>query len=406
MRSLWSKETAASPLNTPTGQRLRLSPAVIHKRSPPPSGFKGLVFRLDAAEPSSTDPGQLGLLGSVEEALVTDADLEASRRKLGEEYALTQQQIIREVRDRVMAFACSSEVGLRLAEWRESVSILCQFYTLGHGRLAFTKQGIVWCGYMLGPISAVSQSSDSSIASNDYEAAANTTLLFPWTRVTSLRRKDIDDSCFVMATVDHDLGVAFNMGDHQSHEPASDIGAMVAKMNELLSDVLRNESASQQTPELASQSVDRGHLESYHMDQRKGRDVILYALELAKSHDKRFVDLDVPGILHSEDFMASSMSSVLEFSLILAKKASAVMEHDPVTIDDDPETESAPGTCTLCYAENESVVFQQCDHKVCESCFSHLRAMGSSSSSQPISSARIACICPWDRTEIESWIKI
>ncbi|KAJ2590605.1 hypothetical protein EV177_009038, partial [Coemansia sp. RSA 1804] len=69
---------------------------------------------------------------NVEEALVTEADLEASRRKLGEEYALTQQQIIRDIRDRLMGFAYSSFMFLDAIEWRESVSLLCQFYTLGH----------------------------------------------------------------------------------------------------------------------------------------------------------------------------------------------------------------------------------------------------------------------------------
>ncbi|KAJ1790828.1 hypothetical protein LPJ59_005095 [Coemansia sp. RSA 2399] len=402
MRSIWSKETSASPLHTPSGQRLRLSPVGISKRSPHSGGFKSLAFRLDTSEPASNESGSFGLLGSVEEALVTDSDLEASRRKLGEEYALTQQQIIREVRDRIMAFSCSSDAGLGIPEWRDSVSMLCQFYTLGHGRLAFTKQGIVWCGYMLGPLASVSQASDMNSVLSDYNVTANTTLLFPWTRVTSLRRKDIDDSCFVMATVDHDLGVAFNVGE-QPHEPSSDIDAMVAKMNALLSDVQRDESLCR-IQESASEPVNEEYTQN-GIGYVKGRDVIRIALDLAKSHDKRFADLDVSKALNANGFMADATSSALEFSLIMATKAVASMgsvpKQDHIVVDD-PGTESLPGVCTLCYAENESVVFRQCDHRVCCSCFSHLRVMYPSSSQQPSSSDAV-CVCPWDRTEIASW---
>ncbi|KAJ2853566.1 hypothetical protein GGI22_004822 [Coemansia erecta] len=347
MRSIWSKETSASPLHTPSGQRLRLSPVGISKRSPHSGGFKGLAFRLDTCEPASNEPYSFGLLGSVEEALVTDSDLEASRRKLGEEYALTQQQIIREVRDRIMAFSCPSDAKLGISEWRDSISMLCQFYTLGHGSLAFTKQGIVWCGYMLGPLASVSQTSDVNSVISDYKVAANTTLLFPWTRVTLLRRKDIDGSCFVMATVDHDLGVAFNMGD-QPHDPSSDIDAMVAKMNALLSDVQRDESLCR-IQESASEPVN-GEYAQNSIGHIKSRDIIRIALDLAKSHDKRFADLDVARTLSANGFMTDATSAVLEFSLAMATKAVASMDSVPEKcpiVADDPGTESLPAAKQL-----------------------------------------------------------
>ncbi|KAJ2693857.1 hypothetical protein GGH99_000948, partial [Coemansia sp. RSA 1285] len=108
MRRFWSKGDTANPMYTPTGQRHCSLPG--DKSKGASSGeFKGLAFRLDPSKEAGNKASNgFGLLGSVEEALVTEADLEASRRKLGEEYALTQQQIIRDIRDRLMGFACSS----------------------------------------------------------------------------------------------------------------------------------------------------------------------------------------------------------------------------------------------------------------------------------------------------------
>ncbi|KAJ2664729.1 hypothetical protein IWW48_000676 [Coemansia sp. RSA 1200] len=418
MRRFWSKGNTATPMyTTPTGQRHCSLPADKSKESS--SGeFKGLLaFRLDSPKEAGNKANNgFGLLGSVEEALITEADLEASRRKLGEEYALTQQQIIRDIRDRLMGFACSSFMFLDATEWRESVSLLCQFYTLGHGRFAFAKQGIMWEGHMLGPIASVLQEPDSigrrNSTNNDSDATTVASLLFPWNRVTLLRRKDIDDGCFVMATVDDDLGVAFKMGD-QAHVSSSEIDTVVARMGVFLSDALRSENirrfhepsstlVSPQPAEVASSRYPNTNSNSF-----KGTDVIRSALEFAKTHDKRFIGLDISALLSKKEFMTDAISSALEFSLALATRADS-LAHSISGLNslvDDPGTETLPGTCTLCYAEAESVVFQPCNHKVCKSCFSHLREMYPSSSQQANGdcSSDTACICPWDRTGIDSW---
>ncbi|KAI9501928.1 hypothetical protein BX070DRAFT_253867 [Coemansia spiralis] len=421
MRFLWSKVGDASPLQTPVGQRLVSSPVGSSKR-PYFKDSNGLSFSIDAGSTDS-DSTHVGLLGSVEEALVTEADIAAAKRKLDEEYALTQQQIIREIRSRIVEFSCPVGSVFHPSDWCESVSILCQFYTLGHGKFAFTNQGLLWRGYVLGPLASVAQAfnkgnTDSSTTS-DYEAA-DTLLVFPWSRVTGLRKKAIDEDCFVMATVDSDLGIAFKMNKLGSDLSDDSIDDMVSKMNSLLTDVLQKESFQRNTRQSRLlQSKTTAEAADLFADQRAAANVnseysrlVCCSLELAKRHDRRYQELDVASALGNKIFMDSAASLALEFSLSLATDALASMEKAPTTRsnmgDDDPGTESLPGTCTLCFAKMESVLLQPCEHKVCDGCFSNLCSIYPSSSQKASGecSPDTACICPWDRSGITTWSKI
>ncbi|KAJ2509398.1 hypothetical protein H4217_008366 [Coemansia sp. RSA 1939] len=205
------------------------------------------------------------------------------------------------------------------------------------------------------------------------------------------------------------------MGD-QAHVSSSEIDTVVARMGVFLSDALRSENIHRfhepqsalvppQPAEVASSGYPNTDSSSF-----KGTDIIRSALEFAKAHDRRFIDLDISALLSRKEFMADAMSSALEFSLALATRADslALSVSELHNLVDDPGTETLPGTCTLCYAETESVVFQPCNHKVCKSCFSHLCTMYPSSSQQANgdSSSDTSCICPWDRTGIDSWFYV
>ncbi|ORX70533.1 hypothetical protein DL89DRAFT_256746 [Linderina pennispora] len=236
MQSLWGRDDTADPLlarsaapqKTPAGS----SRTAVHSPWPTPTAGRGGLHTLEFGSPvprrpQDSSPG--GLLGSVEEALVTDADIDLAKRKLGEEQAITQQQILREIRERLLGFSNSSPdaLGSSVTVVPGSVTLLCQFYTLGHGRLAYSDEGILWAGSTLGKIATVAQSNGGGIASNSEKAV----LLFPWQRVTGLRRKTVDGQELVLMTVDDDLGIAFQGSEGWESRPAEEL---VKQMNKAL----------------------------------------------------------------------------------------------------------------------------------------------------------------------------
>ncbi|KAJ1818494.1 hypothetical protein LPJ60_004301 [Coemansia sp. RSA 2675] len=145
---------------TPTTQNLASS-----SRRP----FVAVARGLSITNGSPPANNETGLLGSVEDALVTDADIDVAKRKLGEEQAITRQQIISDIRERMMKFSISQSAVAECggwSEWLDSVTILCQFYTLGHGKLSYGKEGICWRGETLGPIATAAQTAPNN--ANDF----------------------------------------------------------------------------------------------------------------------------------------------------------------------------------------------------------------------------------------------
>ncbi|KAJ2475224.1 hypothetical protein EV174_005353, partial [Coemansia sp. RSA 2320] len=240
-RGLWDS-VGAGLLQTPVRrhQQLVLSPVGLSKRPfrPVSNGLPLTEGNTYAASPLGNENG---LLGSVEEALVTDADIDLAKRKLGEEQAITQQQIIRDIRERMMKFSLPGETAT-LGEhvWVESATILCQFYTLGHGKVSYSEEGIRWYGEALGPVATVAQwTADKDVDRLDSPAATVTMLLFPWARISGLRRKFIDEEEYIMFTANDDLGVAFEIGNLSV--TAGAIGALVRDMAETMAQALGKE---------------------------------------------------------------------------------------------------------------------------------------------------------------------
>ncbi|KAJ1996580.1 hypothetical protein H4R26_006143, partial [Coemansia thaxteri] len=124
--------------------------------------------------------------------------------------------------------------------WVESATILCQFYTLGHGKVSYSEEGIRWYGEALGPVATVAQwTADKDVDRLDSPAATVTMLLFPWARISGLRRKFIDEEEYIMFTANDDLGVAFEIGNLSV--TAGAIGALVRDMAETMAQALGKE---------------------------------------------------------------------------------------------------------------------------------------------------------------------
>ncbi|KAJ2162865.1 hypothetical protein GGF46_000247 [Coemansia sp. RSA 552] len=348
MRSLWD---GPSPLATP-----------VRRRPPVQRPSTSAKRRLSA-----------GLLGKVEEALVTEDDIDAAQRKIGEEKTLTQQQIIREVRERIVSFASDAQPS---HDWQEAATLLCQFHTMGHGRLSYCQRGILWQGRLLGPIATVAQDMVADPASWRQQ---DTALVFPWSRVSAVRKKSIDDDDLLMATIDSDLGIAFQFD--------GDVGHMAELLGRQLQIAISDE--HKQPGPAAVVAADGG-----------AGGLARVLLQLAAGQGLLRSD-DVTGALSLEAFseraetLAHAWCQQLadEAQAALGKAASSGPGHGP------------PGTCTLCYAEEEAVGLQPCGHRVCTDCFEHLQRMFPSPSQAEEATADTSaiCICPWDRCLISSW---
>ncbi|KAJ2819292.1 hypothetical protein IWW50_005506, partial [Coemansia erecta] len=190
MRSMW-ENTEFSPTTTPIRRLRPASPLLRSAKQAAASVAMNAPFGVSSMY-SGPAQSHGGLLGKVEEAMVTDEDLDAARRKLGQEQALTQQQIMREIRERLLGFASQQSSEPVIGQWQSSAILLCQFYTFGCGMLAYTKQGILWRGDFLGPIANVAQSLGAEESAFTTQLTTNITLLFPWLCLSNLRVKDID----------------------------------------------------------------------------------------------------------------------------------------------------------------------------------------------------------------------
>jgi hypothetical protein len=60
------------------------------------------------------------------------------------------------------------------------------------------------------------------------------------------------------------------------------------------------------------------------------------------------------------------------------------------------EQEVEAGQCDICCDGKESIEFQPCNHRVCESCLDRLRTCDDGGQ----------VICPWDRKQVDSIIRI
>ncbi|KAJ2377008.1 hypothetical protein GGI05_006927, partial [Coemansia sp. RSA 2603] len=160
-----------------------------------------------------------GPLGSVEDALVTPADLDQAARKLGASRALTQQRQLEDLRRRLLQFAQP------LGEPHTAVeaTLLCQFHTMGHGHVSLAQRGVGWRGAMLGALGGDAETQTA-------QGLQMAELVFPWQRVTAARRKHVDGQELLLMTVDEDLGLGFVCA-----QPAAAIDALAARMLELQS---------------------------------------------------------------------------------------------------------------------------------------------------------------------------
>lgn len=303
-------------------------------------------------------------MGSLRDAMITDQDLATARRKLGQEQAITQQQIMRETRQRLVT-NFSHTTSQRLSWLHEDVSILCQFYTFGCGKLASVQQdGVYWQGELLGPIASIAQTTGTECRLNQYSGTTETLLFFPWSRTSAIRRKSIDDHEYIMITVDEDMGIAFRVGQCQP----TTVGKLVEDMSKAMSQNLG-----------ALRKQDDGLLSSL-LAEAKRLDPI------------RFGQLSIDKTMNNHRFVGSARESIRKLCIELAMEASDSTPHiEDVAITDEDEQ------CKLCFADFTSVVLLPCQHRVCESCLAHLQTMYGK---QPDASSDIVCVCPWDRTFI------
>ncbi|KAJ2541603.1 hypothetical protein GGF49_003519 [Coemansia sp. RSA 1853] len=360
MRSVW-ESAEASPAGTPI-RRIRPSLS-----KPEGSNISGPVA-FDAGPNAGETPS--GLLGRVEDALVTDEDLSAATRKLGQSQTLTQQQIIRELRSRVLAFSTSLTEPVEQTGTR--ATLLCQFHTLGRGTLSYSERGIEWRGDFLGPIANMAQSLSSETC--DTCGTEDTELVFAWPRVSNLRVKDIDDDEFIMATVDSDLGIAF-----QLDLSAQSAYSLVNRMNDYLRIALADERAAD-SPGANSSVVD----------------AMRCLLRVAADNG---YNVDIEYVLEEPELMARASELVLEFSEKLARKLDHPTQSEMAQR---RGSDCEPDVCSLCCGEDESIELVPCKHRVCYSCFGQLQGMHMSSFEASKYSAGVEFLCPWDRTAVTS----
>ncbi|PIA15409.1 hypothetical protein COEREDRAFT_9350 [Coemansia reversa NRRL 1564] len=412
MRSLWGVES--SPISTPPRRFQPTSPLESSRLSiGMPKINSGSV---GSHAYSGIDSTQNGLLGEVEDAIVTDEDMEQARRKLGQEQTFTQQQIIREIRERIVEFVGSIDNEYLVEPWRNSVTLLGQFHTCGYGKLSYTRIGLVWKGDMLGPIATVVETMGYGEGKVDIRMeSSTTTLVFPWTRISSVRRKSVDENSLLMATIDEDLGIAFQM--KPLDEDANKIDILVANMNEYLQKDLAERHAQSQNslrsinPPSNVLGVDSSNPRQM-VHSTNAISLIQMILSSAKKHSERFDDLDISKALEARGFVEKADTLISEFSQQLAKEAQIAINKDAIEIDrpykspKNLETGRLPKTCTLCYTDDESVELVPCYHRLCRSCFMRLEDMYVSSSQQNKDDPSVTCICPWDRCYISSWSDI
>ncbi|KAJ1677564.1 hypothetical protein EV182_005899, partial [Spiromyces aspiralis] len=166
-------------------------------------------------QPSQEDGGLT--LGTFASVMVTDSDLDRAKRKLEQEETMTQQQIIKELRERLLGYRVesTSETGmpdprLLLMAQPEQVGILAQYHTFGTGRLYMDAAALYWHGEFLGPISALDQEKCKDADTLSVSAnAMSVTLRLSTESITSVRVKVIDDDPIMLATVEDDLGIGF-----------------------------------------------------------------------------------------------------------------------------------------------------------------------------------------------------
>ncbi|KAJ2497435.1 hypothetical protein GGH96_005102 [Coemansia sp. RSA 1972] len=368
MRSLWDS-AEASPAGTPIR---RIRPSLSEAESSNISGPVAFDAGPNAGE------AQSGLLGRVEDAIVTDEDLSAATRKLGQSQTLTQQQIIREIRSRVLTFAVPLT---ELAEHTETrATLLCQFHTLGHGSLSYSERGVEWRGEFLGPIANMVQSL-STEPCDTVQETEDTELVFAWSRVSNLRVKNIDGDEFIMATVDSDLGIAFQLDLSEE-----DAHGLVNRMNDYLRIVLANERAADlpiaisSSPGASSSVVD----------------AIRCLLRVAAGDD---YNVEIEYVLEDPELMGRASELVLEFSEKLARKLDHPTRSEMAQRRD---SDCEPDVCSLCCGEDESIELVPCKHRVCYSCFGQLQFMHMSGLEADKYGAGVEFLCPWDRTAVTS----
>ncbi|KAJ2630542.1 hypothetical protein H4R22_002599 [Coemansia sp. RSA 1290] len=286
LQSLWDKADA-SPLVTPIRRNLptslKPSPGLQIRDATPRNSAFSISNLAD-----STDQG--GLLGKVEDELLTKEDIEAAQRKLSQEQTLTQQQVIRDIRERITGFT-STHMGSCIEQLECSVTLLCQFYTFGYGELSYDERGIRWRGDFMGPIANVAQSLDSAAQAVDSRLAANTRLVFPWLRISSVRLKSIDDKDYIMTTIDSDLGIAFEVSNKEG------AAQIVERINQQHSRTLAEH-----------QSQKPRHSGVFESDQEA---LISMLLSYAKKLDSGLEGLDIRQATAKAEFMQQALPSLV-----------------------------------------------------------------------------------------------
>ncbi|KAJ1901535.1 hypothetical protein LPJ66_000709 [Kickxella alabastrina] len=359
-----------------------------------------MVFDLASLDASES---VIGPLGDLEETMMTERNLDQARLKLGQLQAETEQQIIKNLRDRLVGY--TAEVGFSAAavacEWWSSV-LLCQLRTMGHGELAFSDQAVVWRGQIIGPIKPVGEAASAVDFAGDGAGAGvggggqmeDVVLEFPWLKVTALRRKSIDNDEFIMVTVDEDMPVAFQISTLRLSEH---IDQRVAEMSARISRTLKHRAQQHQQQE----QQEHQQCDLLPDTLRETATLVESLLRLASCHsDQQFSSLDIGRTMVAPGFLKVASDLTSQFSRRLGSLA---LEHQPA--DDDPGTETLPGTCTLCYTTFEAIVLSPCDHRLCETCFLKLRQdlpQLSQPTEDPLSDS-VVCICPWDRILITEW---
>ena len=215
--------------------------------------------------------------------MVTDDDLDRIRRKTDEEEAKTRQQVIRELRGRLLEYkvenpslatiisSSNNDTASEVLFQSGDVCILAQFHTFGIGRLIATPTAVYWHGNFLGHIDALDHTLTKDVTVNfDTERTEHIVLVFPTCQISGLRVKIIDDDPIILATIADELGIGFmlpQLSEEKSHEYVEKIKSTIIRNSEISEDGLSQPVAttasleSIETPRSARTSLVRCGLE-------------------------------------------------------------------------------------------------------------------------------------------------
>ncbi|KAJ1919490.1 hypothetical protein H4219_001961 [Mycoemilia scoparia] len=355
-------------------------------------------------------------LGEFDNVIVTDGDLDRIRQKLNEEEAKTQQQIIRELRERLLDYKqCSTEAssssadgssGYDTSQVLDDVCIIAQFYTLGYGSLSMNPNCLLWRGCLVSHISPVDEDfSEGHPSESCTYTSEETYLVFPSNSLSDMRVKVIDGDPIILTTLAEDLGIGFVPQPALNEQQCN---AIIDKMKTTIKPGI-SAHFKHEIVEIDAQSISDNNIEDIKWEYMV--QLVESGLELIKSNSSDPNSIQVNGLMHNSEFRNKANKLVERFVMDLNHLAAS---HQT---DTGPICNSSAGQiCNLCFDNIANEVLNPCAHRVCSTCLSSLVAVHKEKLKSADSVARsnsptqdhhraeqrpeIIFFCPWDRSPV------